>query len=156
MSLSFCRLLTISDSNPTLCGSRPKRICSIPSIRRKLPTLVVAKVRSTPIDQSILHGLIPQTIGRRVSPTTALDSPSASRHTPPAWNRITRMSAQRTSSASRQSITQPGSSPEFLEQIRVRAYELFEQRGREAGHEVEDWLKAEAEVLQKTSKTTAA
>jgi len=66
------------------------------------------------------------------------------------------MSAQRTSSASRRSITQPGSTPELLEQIRVRAYELFEQRGREAGHEVEDWLRAEAEVLQKTSKTTAA
>ena len=66
------------------------------------------------------------------------------------------MSAQRISPTSRRSITQPGSTPELLEQIRIRAYELFEQRGREQGHEVEDWLKAEAEVLQKAAKTTAA
>lgn len=66
------------------------------------------------------------------------------------------MSAQRTSPTSRRSITQAGSTPELLEQIRIRAYELFEQRGREEGHEVEDWLKAEAEVLQKTAKTSAA
>ena len=66
------------------------------------------------------------------------------------------MSAQRTSPNSRRSITQPGSTPEVLEQIRIRAYELFEERGKEPGHEVEDWVKAEAEVLQKTAKTTAA
>jgi len=63
------------------------------------------------------------------------------------------MSAQRTS---RRSITQPGSTPELLEQIRIRAYELFEQRGRAEGHEVEDWLQAEDEVVRKTAKTNAA
>ena len=31
------------------------------------------------------------------------------------------------------------------EQIRVRAYQLYEQRGREDGHEFEDWLQAESE-----------
>jgi len=31
------------------------------------------------------------------------------------------------------------------EQIRPRADELYERRGREAGHETEDWLQAEAE-----------
>ena len=31
--------------------------------------------------------------------------------------------------------------------IRQRAYELYEQRGREDGHSEEDWLHAEAEVL---------
>lgn len=67
-----------------------------------------------------------------------------------------KMSAQRNSPTPRRSITQPGSTPEVLEQIRIRAYELFEQRGREEGHEVEDWLRAEAEVLQKTAKNTAA
>jgi hypothetical protein len=30
--------------------------------------------------------------------------------------------------------------------IRCRAYELYERRGREHGHEVEDWLQAEAEL----------
>jgi Protein of unknown function (DUF2934) len=66
------------------------------------------------------------------------------------------MSAQHTSPTPPRSITQPGSTPELLEQIRIRAYELFEQRGRDEGHELEDWLQAEAEVLQETAKTTAA
>ncbi len=35
------------------------------------------------------------------------------------------------------------------EQIRVRAYELFEQRGKTHGHAYEDWLRAEAEVRQR-------
>ena len=33
-------------------------------------------------------------------------------------------------------------------QIRCRAYELYERRGREAGHETEDWLQAEAELAR--------
>jgi hypothetical protein len=33
------------------------------------------------------------------------------------------------------------------EYIRLRAYELFEARGRQHGYDVEDWLAAEAEVL---------
>jgi hypothetical protein len=66
------------------------------------------------------------------------------------------MSAQRTSATPHQSDTQPGSTPELLEQIRIRAYELFERRGRDQGHELEDWLQAEAEVLEKSGKTTAA
>ena len=32
-------------------------------------------------------------------------------------------------------------------QIRLRAYELFEARGYEHGHDREDWLQAEAEIL---------
>jgi hypothetical protein len=39
----------------------------------------------------------------------------------------------------------PDGSLKLYEQIRQRAYELFEKRGREHGHDVEDWLKAEAE-----------
>jgi hypothetical protein len=35
-----------------------------------------------------------------------------------------------------------------MEQIvRRRAYELYEQRGREDGHAQEDWMRAEAEVV---------
>ncbi|HTS07148.1 MAG TPA: DUF2934 domain-containing protein [Candidatus Eisenbacteria bacterium] len=37
-------------------------------------------------------------------------------------------------------------SSDLQERIRVRAYELFEQRGCEPGHELEDWLQAKAEV----------
>ena len=32
-------------------------------------------------------------------------------------------------------------------QIRLRAYELYEIRGREDGHDLEDWLRAEAEIM---------
>jgi hypothetical protein len=35
---------------------------------------------------------------------------------------------------------------EQLEQIRRRAHELFEARGQEGGHDLEDWLQAEAEI----------
>ena len=33
--------------------------------------------------------------------------------------------------------------PEF---IRKRAYQLFEMRGRQPGHELDDWLRAEREI----------
>lgn len=36
---------------------------------------------------------------------------------------------------------------EQLDQIRRRAYELYEARGQEEGHDVEDWLQAEAEII---------
>jgi uncharacterized protein len=32
------------------------------------------------------------------------------------------------------------------QQIEVRAYELFEQRGRKEGHDLDDWLQAESEI----------
>jgi uncharacterized protein HemX len=43
-----------------------------------------------------------------------------------------------------------------LEQIRQRAYELYEQRGREDGHDKDDWLLAEAEVTQIIARKAAA
>ncbi len=42
-----------------------------------------------------------------------------------------------------------------VEHIRFRAYELYEERGRADGHEVEDWLRAEDEVTDRTSKRAA-
>jgi Protein of unknown function (DUF2934) len=33
------------------------------------------------------------------------------------------------------------------EQIRIRAYQLYEERGYTPGHENEDWLVAEREIL---------
>lgn len=33
------------------------------------------------------------------------------------------------------------------ETIRNRAYELFEQRGYEHGHDLDDWLQAKADIL---------
>lgn len=45
---------------------------------------------------------------------------------------------------------------EIAEQIRVRAYELFEQRGRHEGHDHEDWTRAEAEILSKYQREKSA
>ncbi|MGB8782057.1 MAG: DUF2934 domain-containing protein [Terriglobales bacterium] len=41
------------------------------------------------------------------------------------------------------------------EQIRERAYQLYEQRGREDGHDLDDWLRAESEVAGKTKAVAA-
>jgi hypothetical protein len=45
---------------------------------------------------------------------------------------------------------------ELEHQIRLRAQELYEARGREDGHELDDWLRAEAEIMQKKAGTIAA
>jgi hypothetical protein len=66
------------------------------------------------------------------------------------------MKAQRTTPTLVKAENQTEPSPEMLEQIRVRAHELFEQRGREEGHDLDDWLQAEAEVTQQSAKTKAA
>ena len=42
------------------------------------------------------------------------------------------------------------------EEIRHRAYQLYEERGREDGHDVDDWLSAEAEITGTHVKVTAA
>jgi Protein of unknown function (DUF2934) len=41
--------------------------------------------------------------------------------------------------------TTQSTEPAYNQDIRLRAYELFEQRGREDGHDLDDWLQAEAE-----------
>jgi Protein of unknown function (DUF2934) len=45
--------------------------------------------------------------------------------------------------------------PDLEEQIRQRAYQLYEQRGRENGHALDDWLAAESEIAQMTGKIAA-
>jgi hypothetical protein len=37
------------------------------------------------------------------------------------------------------------------EKIRTRAYQLYEARGHEDGHDWEDWLSAEAEITTKAA-----
>jgi len=56
----------------------------------------------------------------------------------------------------RQNIQPTQSGNGLDEQIRRRAYELYEARGREDGHDVEDWLHAESEIAQQQSKALAA
>jgi hypothetical protein len=46
---------------------------------------------------------------------------------------------------------------DLTEQVRVLAYTLYEQRGRQEGYAEQDWLQAEAEILglEKTFKAAA-
>lgn len=53
------------------------------------------------------------------------------------------------------SSTGMGSQELTEEIIRLRAYRLFENRGYEHGHDFEDWLQAEAEVMGKKSVAAA-
>ena len=34
------------------------------------------------------------------------------------------------------------------EQVRARAYQIYKQRGGQHGHDIDDWLQAEYELLQ--------
>jgi len=45
---------------------------------------------------------------------------------------------------------------DIQEQVRRRAFDLYEQRGREDGHDLDDWLQAESELVQKRTKAVAA
>ena len=47
-------------------------------------------------------------------------------------------------------------SDEVRERIAKKAYELYEHRGRQAEHDVEDWLKAEELVRKEMNDTRAA
>jgi hypothetical protein len=58
---------------------------------------------------------------------------------------------------SKKSPTTVTTDPQELEhQIRLRAQELYEARGREDGHELDDWLRAEAAIMQEKAGTVAA
>jgi Protein of unknown function (DUF2934) len=46
--------------------------------------------------------------------------------------------------------------PELDDKIRRRAYELYEERGRTDGAELEDWVRAETEVLDSHDTAKAA
>lgn len=45
--------------------------------------------------------------------------------------------------------------PNHEQEIRRRAYAFYEERGREDGHDIEDWLRAEAELNAAAQKAAA-
>jgi hypothetical protein len=53
--------------------------------------------------------------------------------------------AHKTSSP-RPVTSDPGPPALSEELVRQRAYQLYEERGHEDGHDLEDWLRAEAEM----------
>jgi hypothetical protein len=62
-----------------------------------------------------------------------------------------------TQDTTRKILTMTGAQPQNLEEeIRRRAYELYEEQGREDGQDLNDWLRAEAEIVQRKSRTSAA
>ena len=67
------------------------------------------------------------------------------------------MKPARPAATPRQQPTQvTKSTPDLQEQIRRRAYGLYEQHGRNEGHELDDWLQAESEVTKRKTGTAAA
>ena len=46
----------------------------------------------------------------------------------------------------------PPTYADFQEQVRRRAYKLYELRGKENGRDLEDWLQAESELRQLSLK----
>ncbi len=52
--------------------------------------------------------------------------------------------------------TVPNDPSELEIKIRERAYELYEARGREDGHDLQDWLRAEEEITEKKLRPIAA
>lgn len=46
--------------------------------------------------------------------------------------------------------------PNVEEEVRKRAYELFEARGGVEGHELDDWLRAEEEIRGNKTNAVAA
>jgi hypothetical protein len=49
-----------------------------------------------------------------------------------------------------------GNQSEVEDRIRFRAYELYEQRGRGDGCELDDWIQAEEEILNSGERARAA
>ena len=59
------------------------------------------------------------------------------------------------STARNSKVNSEESTVDLEEQIRRRAYQLYERRGCEAGQDVEDWLAAEAELAQERTLSVA-
>lgn len=67
------------------------------------------------------------------------------------------MAASTPRSASRRSSAAPSPRPSASpEEIARRAYEHFVARGREHGHDLDDWLTAERELTAQAAAATAA
>jgi Protein of unknown function (DUF2934) len=50
-------------------------------------------------------------------------------------------------------VTVTGHPPGLESQIRERAFEIFQERRNEDGHELDDWLRAEEEITSQETRT---
>jgi Protein of unknown function (DUF2934) len=110
----------------------------------------------TPIDQSSTVTPIDQNLAQ---------NPSTGQNQSSGGNQIshqTQSSAQNGSGTGNQSTSRAMEAsnrtlgPELVERIRARAYELFEQRGRQEGFDQEDWARAEAEIMERFEREKSA
>jgi DUF2934 family protein len=53
-------------------------------------------------------------------------------------------------------LTATSETEDLESQIRQRAHELYQERGQEDDHDLEDWLRAEEEITEKKVRTIAA
>ena len=65
------------------------------------------------------------------------------------------MTANTSTKSGLRSLWQKGINSGLKDEICRRAYELYEQRGGEHGHDVEDWLRAEKEITRQKSRVAA-
>lgn len=72
--------------------------------------------------------------------------------------RLEKLDARRESEINdkRSDPTRKTADPAIEEQIRIRAYEIYEARGSGDGHDLDDWLQAEGEILGTQQKAIAA
>jgi hypothetical protein len=56
----------------------------------------------------------------------------------------------------KKSPARTGENNDLESKIRLRAFALYQDRGGEDGHDVEDWLRAEEELLRKKVRSAAA
>jgi Protein of unknown function (DUF2934) len=52
--------------------------------------------------------------------------------------------------------TAAGDPQEVEHQIRQRAYELYEEGGKQDGHELDNWLRAKEEITGKKARSASA
>jgi hypothetical protein len=52
-------------------------------------------------------------------------------------------------------VTSEESVIDFEERIRCRAYDIYERRGGQDGHDIEDWLQAEVDLAQEQTMVAA-
>jgi len=54
--------------------------------------------------------------------------------------------SQTTSAPPREAVNPSAADSPRLEEIRIRAYAIYMERGRQPGHDLDDWLQAEREL----------
>jgi len=65
------------------------------------------------------------------------------------------LESQATSARQREAVKTPVADSPRHEEIRIRAYEIYIERGRQPGHDLDDWLQAERELEPKVRHTHA-